>query len=313
MTRSRTFVASLVTLAVLSAFNQNVRAEDSPPASASATTATSWKAGDGWFVDRKAPEARQMAMWVMTWKELIGPTDRLSRFSLWSRYGLDPFDVRLAGQLREFTDVFRDSNNAVSDAIIDGTVPHRRARIAVLPRGHDVAFEISLVEEDGWRIVRADRVAPSERTPIDVAATVTSIELSAAATSLWKAIDNDDTKTFVAVCANWKDGALLDVEAKAVEEMLTDFHQKYGLRPRRILKPKAIEGSDEFEVPVLIGDREVLLLCGMRKDAKGAWRLVRVSDGDPASVEDEKPAEPAMGETPPVAPTPPTKDEPAPK
>jgi hypothetical protein len=172
--------------------------------------------------------------------------------------------------------------------------------------------------------VRADRAsgdapaaAGAHLDPLVAGTTAHVDDVSAAATSLWAAVDTDDVKAFVAACGEWKDGKVVDGDAKGLESMLMEFHQKYGLRTRHFGAAKPVEGSDgEVEVAVLIGDREVLLLCGMRLDANRKWRLVRISDGDPTSIEDEtpveKPAEPAMGEAP-AAPTPPKKDESPPR
>jgi hypothetical protein len=301
MTRSRSLLTSLFACAILSVSEASSRAEDARPEPAKLAKAA---------VDPKA--AAEIRDLLISWMKSDGKPEAAPERILWSRYEIDPWDSAYSGDLALLVNRLRRTAAGVFPNVysVIGTAPHRRAR-ATVDAGRD-RFVVLLVEEDGWRAVRADLALsglpdPVSGTPTDAPSARIAVE------SLWKAIDNYDTKAFAAACANFKDGALIDVEPKAVEEMLADFHQKYGLRPRRVLAPTAIAGSDEIEVPVLIGDREVLLLCGMRKDAKGAWRLARVSDGNPASVEDEKPAdkpaEPAMGEPPPMAPTPPKKDE----
>lgn len=125
--------------------------------------------------------------------------------------------------------------------------------------------------------VPARPVAPPATSDVERA-------LRQAAEAVWAAIDGYDAKAFAAISVNPKIEPPRSPEAKDVEELLTDLHQKYGVRLHQFYPaPLSSVAAETAVVNVLIGDHEDAVSLAFTRVA-GAWKLSSISNADPQAI-----------------------------
>ena len=208
----------------------------------------------------------------------------------WRRYGIAGSPTELVGDLDEFVVAMRGTAAGVFPEVgrLNGTAPHRHAlaKVDVLRK----AYAVFLVEEDGWKVVRADRL--EEKTPVSAApapaappvlAAGVAARVDEAVEDVLKAIDGRDAKAFAARSIDLSGAAPKRLEAKDVEEQLAGFHGKYGARAHRVgaALPEEAHGRTHYAVPVVFGEEEDLLFF-VFADVEGRMLLSNVSEGRPS-------------------------------
>ena len=222
-------------------------------------------------------------------------TEDAAPWLLWRRYAVAGSPRELVGDLDDLLVALRGTAAGVFPEVgrLEGTAPRRHA-LARVEAGRKT-FAVFLVEEDGWKIVRADRLeeAPAPReAPVAAPALAADVakRLYEAVVAVLGAIDARDAKAFAAASADLSGPAPRLPEAKDVEEQLVSLHGKYGARPHKAgaALPEEAHGRTHYAVPVLFGADEDLLFL-VFTDVDGKALLVNVSEGRPADFV-EKPA-----------------------
>jgi len=230
---------------------------------------------------------------------------------LWHRYGLRTYDADLVGPLMEMLAHARAAKEPprVADAPAGGGGPtdkHAVLRVDVGER----AYEVLLVWETGWFLVRAWDVRPAPASKPSggkgsgevggagggalVAATREEASAArSAAERLLAALDASDAKTFAAGMGEPVPGGVKPSDAKGLEAAVATLHQRYGARPRRLgrVEAEATAGVRRLAVPVLVGEAEELLWMWFQAH-EGRWWLVSLSEGSPEGFVPEEPTAP---------------------
>lgn len=240
---------------------------------------------------------------VRAWGTRSSAPDAAPSSVLWTRWGFSAVDPALTGELAGLVERLRSTAAGVFPEVgrVEGTAPHRR--VAADVRVSRDVFRVLFVEADGWQAVRADRVRERGLSAVAPAA------LRAAAEGVMAAVDTRDAAGFARRSAQRKDGALVAVDAKAVEAMVGELHEKYGARSRVLLWAE-VPADAVRAVATVVVDREDVLELELEKDAEGLWRLVGLGEGDAAALDEASRGGPPAQ---PPTPTPtPKGDAPAP-
>lgn len=133
----------------------------------------------------------------------------------------------------------------------------------------------------GDRERRSTAVPPPTGSPVE-----SDVERAVrqAAQATWLAIDRYDAKAFAAISVDRKRTPPASPEAKDVEDLVMELHQKYGARPYRLFpEPLASVNAETGVVDVLIGEREDAVALTFTRVA-GAWKLSSISNADPQAI-----------------------------
>ena len=205
---------------------------------------------------------------------------------LWSRYGVAGSPVELVGDLDEFVLAMRGTAAGVFPEVgrLDGPATHRHvlARVEVLRK----TYAVFLVEEEGWKVVRADRLeekASPPPPPAPALAAELTKRIDEGVAAVLAAIDASDAKGYADRIVELSGTTVKRPEAKDVGEQLMTLHGKYGARPRKVgaAFPEEAHGRTHYAVPVLFGDDEALLYLVL-VEVEGRMLLSNFSEGRPA-------------------------------
>ncbi len=109
--------------------------------------------------------------------------------------------------------------------------------------------------------------------------------MRAAAESLLAAIDAYDPKRFASLAVEPKDKTFRPLEAKEVDATVSDLHQKYGARPRKVvLDPSSAYALGVASATVVFGEREDAISLTFTK-VDGVWKLSSIGSADPEAVD----------------------------
>ncbi len=228
---------------------------------------------------------------------------------LWHRYGLRTYDADLVGPLMEMLAHARAAKVAprVADAPAAGGGPADKHAVLRVDVG-DRAYEVLLVLETAWFLVRAWDLRPAGSAPkaaerkgagevglsgpdegltgggaLVAASREEAAAARAAAERLLAALDAADTRAFAAGMGEAGPGGVKPSDAKGLDPTVETLHQRYGARPRRLGRVEAeasAAGVRRLAVPVLVGDAEDLLWMWFQAH-EGRWWLVSLSEGSP--------------------------------